>query len=114
MQKVMPFKRSSPEENMPAPSHSIWASASIWKAKASWAVSDTQNDVTASYYQDKKQLSTWTVTDDGDYLGTDPPNDKFDLLYIRLANDATIAEKIDFTNFKVEVTPIDSKQSAAK
>jgi hypothetical protein len=77
-------------------------------------VSDTQNDVTASYYQDKKQLSTWTVTDDGDYLGTDPPNDKFDLLYIRLANDATIAEKIDFTNFKVEVTPIDSKQSAAK
>lgn len=75
-------------------------------------VSETQNDLTVSYWQDKKELSTWSVVDDGDYLGTDPPNDKFDLLFIRLGNKETIADKIDFTNFKVEVTPIDSKQSA--
>jgi hypothetical protein len=73
-------------------------------------VSETQNDLTVSYRQGKEELSTWSVTDDGDYLGTEPPNDKFDLLFVRLANKETLADKIDFTNFKVEVTSIDAKK----
>jgi hypothetical protein len=67
-------------------------------------VSESQNDLTVSYRQGKEELSTWSVTDDGDYLGTEPPDDKFDLLFIRLANNNTIADKIDFTNFKVELS----------
>jgi hypothetical protein len=74
-------------------------------------VSEAQNDITVSYWQDKKQLSTWTVVDDGDYLGADPPCDKFDLLFIRLAGNATIADKIDFTNIKVELLPAEKPRS---
>jgi len=76
-------------------------------------VSESQTDVTVGYWQDKKQLSTWSVSDDGDYLGTDPPYDKFDLLFIRLANNNTIADKIDFTNIKVELLPLDAEKSAS-
>jgi hypothetical protein len=75
-------------------------------------VSETQTDLTVRYVQGKRELSTWSVTDDGDYLGTEPPYYKFDLLFIRLADNATIADKIDFTNFKVEVLPIETKQAA--
>lgn len=75
-------------------------------------VSEAQTDLTVSYRQGKEELSTWSVTDDGDYLGTEPVYDKFDLLFIRLADNLTTADKIDFTNFKVELTPVESKQSA--
>jgi hypothetical protein len=67
-------------------------------------VSESQTDITVTYTQDKKELSNWSVTDDGDYLGTDPAYDKFDLLYVRLGDHATTANKIDFTNFKVELS----------
>jgi hypothetical protein len=76
-------------------------------------VGDSQTDITVRYWHDKKPLSSWSVTDDGDYLGTDPPNDMFDLLFIRLANNNTIADKIDFTNFKVELLPLESEKSAS-
>jgi hypothetical protein len=73
-------------------------------------ISESQTDVTVGYWHDKKQLSTWSVTDDGDYLGTEPVYDKFDLLYVRLANNSTLADKIDFTNFKVDVSTIEAKK----
>jgi hypothetical protein len=77
-------------------------------------VSETQVDLTARYRQGKEELSSWTVVDDGDYLGTEPIYDKFDLLFVRLGDNATIADQIDFTNFKVELMPIDAKKQAAR
>ena len=47
-------------------------------------------------------------------MGTDPVNDKFDMLFIRLSNNTTLADKIDFTNFKVELIQSDSNTQAAK
>ena len=67
-------------------------------------VSETQVDITASYYQGTEQLSTWTVSDDGSQLDATPVCDRFDLLFIRISNNETTADKVDFTNFKVEVT----------
>jgi len=69
-------------------------------------VSETQIDLTATYQQGDEELSAWSVTDDGNYLGTEPVYDQFDLLFIRISNNATTADKIEFTNFKVELTPV--------
>jgi hypothetical protein len=77
-------------------------------------VSETQVDLTARYRQGKDELSSWSVVDDGDYLGSDPIYDRFDLLFVRLGDNATIADQIDFTNFKVELMPIDAKKQAAR
>jgi hypothetical protein len=77
-------------------------------------VSETQVDLTAGYRQGKEELSSWSVVDDGDYLGTEPIFDKFDLLFVRLGNNATIADQIDFTNFNVELMPIDAKKKVAR
>lgn len=77
-------------------------------------VSETEIDLTASYRQGKEELSTWTVVDDGDYLGTEPIYDTFDQLFVRLNNNATIADSVDFTNFKVELLPIDAKKQAVR
>ena len=66
--------------------------------------SQTQVDLTASIRQGMEELSAWTVVDDGNYLGTDPVYDKFDQLFIRINNNTTTPDKIDFTNFKVELT----------
>ena len=68
-------------------------------------VSEKQVDLTVSLYQGEEQLSTFTLSDDGSWLGTAPICDKFDQLFIRIADNATTADQIDFTNFKVEVTP---------
>jgi hypothetical protein len=68
-------------------------------------VSDKQVDLTASCKQGAEALSTWSVTDDGDFLGSEPACDTFDLLFIRIANKATTADKLEFTNFKVELMP---------
>jgi hypothetical protein len=77
-------------------------------------VSDSQTDVTVSYWQGKEELSSWSVSDDGNYLGTEPTNDRFDMLFVRLSNNATLADKIDFTNFKVElVSPDPGKGTSA-
>ncbi|MEX2308631.1 MAG: hypothetical protein WD738_13615 [Pirellulales bacterium] len=67
-------------------------------------VSESQVELTASYKQGDEELSSWSVADDGNYLGTEPGYDKFDLLFIRIANNTTTADKIEFTNFKVAVT----------
>jgi hypothetical protein len=68
-------------------------------------VAERQVDLTATYYQGDEVLSTWTVTDDGNYLGTEPIYDQFDLLFIRISDNTTTADKFDFTNFKVELSP---------
>jgi hypothetical protein len=65
--------------------------------------SDSEVELTTSYHQDKEELATWTVVDDGNYLGTEPVYDKFDLLFVRISNNTTTADQIDFTNFKVEL-----------
>jgi hypothetical protein len=75
---------------------------------------EEQVDLTVSFRQGNQQLSTWSVVDDGNYLGTEPVYDQFDLLFVRLADNATIADQIDFTNFKVELMPIDAKKQAAR
>jgi len=75
--------------------------------------SDKEVKVTASYRQDSKTLSTWSVTDDGQQLGRDPICDAFDLLFIRIGNKETTAETIDFTNIKVERVPAKSPQQKA-
>lgn len=67
-------------------------------------VSETQVELTASLYQGDEELSSFSVSDDGSTLGSDPINDKFDQLFLRIADNATTADQIDFTNFKVEVT----------
>jgi hypothetical protein len=72
----------------------------------SFAVEKTaerENTLTCSYKQDEKELSSWSVVDDRTQLGSEPPCDTFDLLYLRLSNKATTAEKLEFTNFKVEL-----------
>jgi hypothetical protein len=76
-------------------------------------VSESQTDLTVGYSQGKEELSSWSVTDDGNYLGTEPVYDKFDLLFVRLSNNTTLADKIDFTNFKVERIPAESNKEAA-
>lgn len=67
-------------------------------------VSDKQIDLTSSLYQGDEQLSTFSLSDDGSWLGSEPICDKFDQLFIRIADNLTTADQIDFTNFKVEVS----------
>jgi hypothetical protein len=67
-------------------------------------VSETEVELTASYQQGENVLSTWSVVDDGSYLGSEPVYDQFDMLFIRVADKATSADKLEFTNFKVENT----------
>ncbi len=74
-------------------------------------VSNTQLDLTASYSKGKEQLASFKVSDDGQNLGTDPLCDKFDQLYLRIGNNTTTSDQIDFTNFKVIV--IDTAQSSS-
>lgn len=77
-------------------------------------VSAKENEITVRYSQGEEELSAFTVYDDGDYLGTSPVNEKFDMLFVRIANNTTTADKIDFTNFKVELVSKDgAKQSEA-
>jgi hypothetical protein len=71
-------------------------------------IADKQVDVTATYLKGSEELSTWNVTDDGDYLGTEPLNDTFDLLFIRIGNKETTADKLDFTHIKVALAPADA------
>ena len=75
-------------------------------------VAEAQIDLTSDYRQGDQILSTWTVTDDRNYLGTDAIYDKFDLLYIRISNNTTTADRIDFTSFKVELGPAEVGQRA--
>lgn len=67
-------------------------------------VSDKQVDLTVSLYQGDEQLSTFNMSDDGSWLGTAPICDKFDQLFVRIADNLSTADQIDFTNFKVEMT----------
>jgi hypothetical protein len=71
-------------------------------------ISESQVDLTTTIRQGKEELSSWTVTDDGNSLGSEPVCDKFDQLFIRINNNTTAADKIDFTNFKVELTKADT------
>jgi hypothetical protein len=71
-------------------------------------VSENEVELTATYQQGDEEVSSWYVTDDGSYLGTDPVYDKFDLLFIRIADSATTADQIEFTSFKVELTQPDN------
>jgi len=70
--------------------------------------SDKEVELTAALDDGGKELASWSVTDDGGLLGDLPIYDKFDLLFIRIADNLTTADQIDFTNFKVELV-----QSAA-
>jgi hypothetical protein len=70
-------------------------------------VSESQVDLKAAIFQGNEELSSWTVSDDGNALGAEPVYDKFDQLFIRINNNTTTADKIDFTNFKVELTKAD-------
>jgi hypothetical protein len=67
--------------------------------------SEAEVVLTAAYRQGDQELSTWSVTDDGSSLGSEPINDKFDMLFIRISNAETTADKLDFTNLKVELVP---------
>ncbi len=71
-------------------------------------VSESEVDLTTTIRQGKEELSSWKVTDDGNSLGTEPAYDKFDQLFIRINNNTTAADKIDFTNFNVELTKADA------
>lgn len=73
-------------------------------------VSDTKVDLTASLYQGDEELSATSLSDDGTMLGTAPIADQFDQLFIRISDNATTADQLDFTNFKVELT--DTSNSA--
>jgi hypothetical protein len=75
-------------------------------------VSDREVGLTCNYKQGTKVLSTWSVVDDGDYLGTEPACDSFDLVFIRISNRATTADKLEFTNFRVEL--VDPRAAANK
>ena len=66
--------------------------------------SETQIDLTASLYAGEEELATWSVSDDGSWLGDAAVYDRFDMLFIRIADNTTTADQIDFTNFKVELT----------
>jgi hypothetical protein len=68
-------------------------------------VSESQVDLTTGYHQGTEELSSWSVTDDGNYLGTEALYDKFDMLFVRISDNTTTADRIDFTNFKVELVP---------
>jgi hypothetical protein len=68
-------------------------------------LSENEVELIASYKQGDEELSTWSVVDDGNYLGTEPVYDRFDLLFIRISDAATTADQIEFTNFKVELMP---------
>jgi len=67
-------------------------------------VSEKQIDLTVSLYQGDEQLSTFSLSDDGSALGAAPIVGKFDQLFIRIADNASTADQIDFTNFKIERT----------
>lgn len=64
---------------------------------------ERENSLTCSYKQGEKELSSWSIVDDGTQLGSEPPCDTFDLLFLRISNKETTAEKLEFTNFKVEL-----------
>jgi hypothetical protein len=65
-------------------------------------VSQSEVELSASYRQADNVLSSWSVIDDGSYLGTEPVYDVFDLLFIRISDNATTADTLEFTDFKVE------------
>jgi hypothetical protein len=73
-------------------------------------ITQKQIDLTVSLYEGDEQLSTFTLSDDGSWLGAAPIYDKFDQLFIRIADNATTADQIDFTNIKVEVTGASDSQ----
>jgi hypothetical protein len=66
--------------------------------------SETEVELTSSIYSGDEELSIWSMTDDGSMLGAEPINDQFDQLFIRIGDNTTTADQIDFTNFKVELT----------
>jgi hypothetical protein len=66
--------------------------------------SDTEIELTSAIYRGDEELSSWSMTDDGSMLGAEPIVDQFDQLFIRIGDNATTADQIDFTNFKVELT----------
>jgi hypothetical protein len=67
-------------------------------------VSDTEVELTTALYEGDEELSTWSMTDDGSMLGSEPIYDEFDQLFLRIADNLTTADQIDFTNFKIELT----------
>jgi hypothetical protein len=73
-------------------------------------VSDSQVDVMATIRQGKEQLTSWSISDDGNSLGSEPVYDKFDQLFIRINNNSTTADKIEFTNFRVELVKADAEK----
>ncbi len=66
--------------------------------------SETEIELTAAIYSGDEELSSWSMSDDGSMLGADPIYDQFDQLFIRIGDNVTTADQIDFTNFKVELT----------
>ena len=68
-------------------------------------VADDQVDLSAALFQGDKKLSSTTVHDNGSQLGGTPVYDKFDMLYLRLSDNLTTADQIDFTGIKVTLEP---------
>ncbi len=73
-------------------------------------VSETEVELTALYRQGDEEISSWSVFDDGSYLGTEPIYDQFDMLFIRISDNEATADQIEFTNFKVEETQATSEE----
>ncbi len=69
-------------------------------------VGDKQVDLSAALYDGDEKLSSTTMHDYGTQFDGDPPvYDKFDLLYLRLSDNMTTADQIDFTEIKVTLEP---------
>lgn len=73
-------------------------------------ISESEVELTARYRKGDEEISNWSVFDDGSYLGTEPIYDQFDMLFIRISDNATTADQIEFTNFKIEKTPATSER----
>jgi len=75
---------------------------------------DRATVLTSRYKTAGKELSCWSVADDGVGLGADATCDTFDLLFVRISNKESTADKIDFTNFKVELAESESTKEKSK
>lgn len=64
-------------------------------------ISDNEVILTASLYEGDERIATTTVRDNGSQLGAAAPYDKFDMLAIRLSDNLTTADQIDFTHLKL-------------
>jgi hypothetical protein len=68
-------------------------------------LSETEVALNVRYEKGGEELSAWSASDDGNYLGSGEVYDQFDQLSIRISNNTTTADRIEFTNIRVELAP---------